>query len=248
MAKSKRKTKKSTGKAGARPRYDWEAIEPDYRAGVMSLQQICDKHGVISKNAIVAYAKRHGWMRDLSVKIARETHRRAAVDAAQSIQREPAPPMPADKEARTIEIAVQTNLTVIRSHRSSIMRASEMVGDLMDQLSVKMGAYDTLADLVAALTTRDDGKVDTKTRAALMQMLGTGADAKTLQTLVETMSTLIKLERQAFSIKDGEETGGEETYEDKLRRLHEAAGAPETGRLIDGEFAVVPDAPVSSDG
>ena len=50
---------------------DWERIELDYRAGVKTLRQIADEHG-ITHGAINKRAKRDGWERDLSDKIQRK--------------------------------------------------------------------------------------------------------------------------------------------------------------------------------
>ena len=53
----------SASKSGA----DWERIELDYRAGIKTLRQIADEHG-ISHVAVAKRAKRDGWTRDLSVR------------------------------------------------------------------------------------------------------------------------------------------------------------------------------------
>jgi hypothetical protein len=47
---------------------DWERIELDYRAGVKTLRQIGEEHG-ISHAAIAKRAKASGWERDLAAKI-----------------------------------------------------------------------------------------------------------------------------------------------------------------------------------
>ena len=44
---------------------DWERIELDYRAGVLTLREISDKHAV-SHVTIHKRAKRDEWSRDLS--------------------------------------------------------------------------------------------------------------------------------------------------------------------------------------
>ena len=46
---------------------DWERIELDYRAGIKTLRQIADEHG-ITHGAINKRARRDGWERDLSVR------------------------------------------------------------------------------------------------------------------------------------------------------------------------------------
>ena len=43
---------------------DWEAIELDYRAGIKTLRQIAEEHG-ISHPAIAKRAKRDDWSREI---------------------------------------------------------------------------------------------------------------------------------------------------------------------------------------
>lgn len=47
---------------------DWEKIELDYRAGIMSIREIASKHG-ITDTAIRKKAKAQDWVRDVSAKI-----------------------------------------------------------------------------------------------------------------------------------------------------------------------------------
>lgn len=53
---------------GAKKTPDWERIEADYRAGVLSLREIAAANG-ITEGAIRKRAKRDGWTRDLGAKI-----------------------------------------------------------------------------------------------------------------------------------------------------------------------------------
>lgn len=50
-----------------RKQIDWEKIELDYRAGIKTLRQIADEHG-ISNPAISKRAKRDDWSRDLTAR------------------------------------------------------------------------------------------------------------------------------------------------------------------------------------
>ena len=50
-------------------RVDVDAVEADYRAGVLTLQEIGDRHGC-RKSYVAKLAGKHGWKRDLSAKIA----------------------------------------------------------------------------------------------------------------------------------------------------------------------------------
>lgn len=47
---------------------DWERVETDYRAGLLSLREIATAHG-LTHGAINKRAKRDGWVRDLAAKI-----------------------------------------------------------------------------------------------------------------------------------------------------------------------------------
>lgn len=51
-----------------RKTYDWEAIEREFRAGVLSIRELGRKHGC-SDTAIRKRAKKEGWERDLSAKV-----------------------------------------------------------------------------------------------------------------------------------------------------------------------------------
>ena len=50
-----------------RKKIDWEKIELDYRAGIKTLRQIADEHGV-AHSAISKRAKRDDWSRDLTAR------------------------------------------------------------------------------------------------------------------------------------------------------------------------------------
>ena len=51
-----------------KPRVDWEAVERDYRAGVLTLREIGERYDC-SHVAITKRAKKEGWVRDLAPKI-----------------------------------------------------------------------------------------------------------------------------------------------------------------------------------
>ena len=52
----------------AKKETDWESIERDYRAGLLSVREMAATYGV-SHVAIMKRAKKDGWERDLSAKI-----------------------------------------------------------------------------------------------------------------------------------------------------------------------------------
>ena len=52
-----------------RKQVDWESVERDYSAGLLSLREIAAKHNV-SHQVIARKAKTEDWSRDLGAKIA----------------------------------------------------------------------------------------------------------------------------------------------------------------------------------
>ena len=84
----------------------WDVIELDYRAGVKTLRQIAEEHG-ITHGAINKRAKRDGWTRDLSAKIAAKADElvsRAAVSRTVS------------KEQRILERQVVDNYAEVQAN------------------------------------------------------------------------------------------------------------------------------------
>ena len=51
-----------------RPDVDWERVEFQYRAGILTLREIGAEHGM-SHNSVDKRAKTRGWVRDLKAKI-----------------------------------------------------------------------------------------------------------------------------------------------------------------------------------
>ncbi len=57
-----------------RKHVDWESVERDYSAGLLSLREIAAKYGT-KESTIRSRAEVNEWSRDLAVKIARKSRR-----------------------------------------------------------------------------------------------------------------------------------------------------------------------------
>lgn len=94
---------------------DWEAIESAYRAGLLSIRNIADQHGV-SDTAIRKRAAKNGWQRDLTAKV-----RKAAQD---KLVRDDVRSKGSQEQARTdaeiVEQASTEAAAVVLSHRSNL--------------------------------------------------------------------------------------------------------------------------------
>lgn len=113
----------------ARVTVDWERIELDYRAGILTLREMASSAGV-TEGAIRKRAKRDSWTRDLAGKI--------KAKADDLVRREEV-----RKEVRKgafltervlIEAGAEAILKVKLGHRARITRHSEMLDRLQEEL------------------------------------------------------------------------------------------------------------------
>jgi len=189
---------------------DWPAIEADYRAGIKPLRAIADDASTadvkVSEAAIRKHAKACGWERDLEDRIA---VRREALVRKQEIAKQVAHVSHID-ERREVEIAAQTQANVIIRHKSEIGRCQALCDDLLTELSAQAMNPDDLAALAELSALSEGQDVDEaeagRKIAAFQKLLKLGDRADTFRKLVEAKTKLVTLERQAFGIKDSEET------------------------------------------
>ena len=167
---------------------DWESIERDFRAGVKTLRAIASEHAV-SHQAIDKRAKKEGWPRDLSAKIAAERQKqvdRAAVDK------------PVDKiaEKEVVDANATLQADIILAHRVDIPRKRSLVAKLFSEVESHTDGGDLLEQLALALRQGDQDKLADMARrvASLPQRI------KGVSELITAYKSLIGLERQAFGI------------------------------------------------
>ena len=187
---------KPTGKADKSAAPDWERIELDYRAGVKTLRQIADEHG-ISHGAINKRAKRDGWERDLAAKI------QAKADALVS---KAAVSKPVSTETRVAEREViEANATamadVLLAHRRDIQRSKSIVMRLLDELEQQTGLENValLEELGELLRSEDDNGQD-KLNDLYHKIIRLPERAKTMKLLADSLRVTVDMQRQAFSM------------------------------------------------
>ena len=108
---------------------DWERIELDYRAGILTLRELSEKHGV-SHVTIHKRAKRDDWSRDLAAKIqakANELVNKAEANRAGNKET-------AVNERAVIDAGAEVILTIKMGHRTRARRHSELVDTLLEEL------------------------------------------------------------------------------------------------------------------
>lgn len=214
-------------KANAKPAPDWEKIEADYRAGVLSLREIADANPGVNHVAIARRAKRDGWSRDLSAKI------RAKADALVTDQAVTADVTPrrAISEREIIDANAQAIVSVRLSHRKDIQRSRRITMGLLEELEQQTGADNVaLLEQMGELMRSEDDKGQDKRNDLYRKIISLPGRAKTMKDLGESLRVLVTLERQAFGLdaagQDGESSAG------PTKQLTDADRAVRLSRLM----------------
>ena len=170
---------------------DWESIEKDYRAGVLSIREVGRIHS-ISDKAIRNKASELGWQRDLSdkvnAKVRSELVRSESAHAERKTERE------------IIEVAAATVVQIVRGHRGRIRQGNALVELLTQQLIDVAGKRDEFQDDIE-VACKDDKSPERFNR--LMKAVSLEKHSAIAVNLANATKTWVSLERQAFNIEDG---------------------------------------------
>jgi hypothetical protein len=212
----------------AKPGIDWETIEREYRAGILSLRDIAAKHG-LSETAIRKRAKKHEWERDLTQRV----HERVRTALVRSVEARGDNAHQTKTEREIVEQAAATVVEVVRQHREDIRRTAALVARLTEQLSDAADCRERLRDLIEEETAKDRSP---NRRVAMLRAVAIPAHAGTAKDLSIAMKNLVGLERQAFNVPaidpdpppagDDKDAGDDPGLMAVLTRLSTLTGAP----------------------
>lgn len=197
-----------TDQAPERVTPDWERIEADYRAGLLSLREIGTKDGHVTEGAIRKRAKKLGWSRDLAARIQAKAEELVRKEAVRDTSTQYATGTPIAERA-----IVEANAEVIKdvrlSHRKDISTARTLVLTLLSELAAVTDGrltIDELTDILDKLEnpTNDDArqKIIDKAREALNKAISLPSRAGTIKALADSLKTLVVLERQAWGLAE----------------------------------------------
>jgi hypothetical protein len=178
---------------------DWERIEADYRAGLLSVREIAAAHGV-SHTAIQKRAnKEPKWERDLGKRV------QAKADALVA-KREVASQVATEKAATDAAI-VDANAQVIANirlaHRSDIARSRKLAMSLLEELEIETGDLDLFRELGEILRS-DDDKGQDRRNDLYNKVISSAGRIDSMKKLSETMKTLVGLEREAYGLVEAQ--------------------------------------------
>lgn len=182
---------------------DWERIELDYRAGLLSVREIADAQGC-SHTAINKRAKKEGWERDLKAKI------KAKADALVS-KREVSKSVSTER-LETEKVIVEANAQVIAdirmAHRRDIKRSRTLCLSLLEEMEMQTNNLDLYQELGDLLRSEDKNGND-RMNDLYHKVISSSGRIDSMKKLSETLKVLIALEREAYSIAGEEPTASD---------------------------------------
>jgi len=216
---------------------DWERIEADYRAGVLSIREIAGAHG-ITDTAIRKRAKRDGWVRDLAERIqakadalVRTAEVRTQVRTESAIQ-----------ERELVEANAEAIARIRMSHRSDIARSRKLAMSLLEELEIETGDIDLFRELGEILRS-DDDKGQDRRNDLYNKVISSAGRIDSMKKLAETMKTLVGLEREAYGLVEAQkvELTGKNGAPIETRRSAKDYSDDELAAIVAGGSAGVVD-------
>ncbi|AIY40168.1 Putative bacteriophage protein [Collimonas arenae] len=178
---------------------DWERIEADYRAGLLSLREISSANPGANHVAIARRAKKEGWIRDLSAKIKAQADNlvtKQAVTEEVTQQR-------AVTDRQIVEVNAQVIANIRIAHRKDIQRFRALAISLLSELEAETGSLDLFIELGELLRKEDDKGVD-KRNDLYMKVISSASRVDSAKKLAETLKILVGLEREAYGLVDSQ--------------------------------------------
>ena len=173
---------------------DWESVERDYSAGLLSLREIGDKHGV-TEGAIRKRAKKEEWIRDLTAKIAKKSDDLVRKEMVRSEVR--SEKIISEKEI--IEVNAQAIVNIKLAHRGDIRKSKNIVNALFDELELTTDNRELFEQLGELLRQESESGQD-KLNDIYKKCISMPQRIDGVKKLTDALKTMIGLEREAYDI------------------------------------------------
>lgn len=198
---------------------DWERIEVEYRAGVLSLREIAAGHG-ITEGAIRQYAKgtktRLKWERDLTAKIKVKAEEILRTDLLRSTLR-----TETATEREVVDATANVVASVQISQRKDIGRNRNLSMKLMEELEATTDNKELFAQLGEIMSGSEE--VSDSMKALYRKVISMPQRIESMWKLANTMKVLIELERKAYGIDAADKDATTDALE-AIRKLANGEG------------------------
>jgi hypothetical protein len=176
-----------------RKQVDWESVERDYSAGLLSLREIGAKHGV-THGAINKRANRDGWARDLSAKIKIKADLLVSTEMVST-----AVSTKKASEKEIIEVNAQAIVNIKLAHRGDIRKSKNIVNSLFDELELTTDNRELFEQLGELLRQESESGQD-KLNDIYKKVISMPQRIDGVKKLTDALKTMIGLEREAYDI------------------------------------------------
>lgn len=180
----------------AASRIDWERIEIDYRAGIMSLREIAGPFG-ITEGAVRKRAKRDGWERDLESRIRARADALVRKSAVRQEVRDGVRTAIAASEHQIIEANAERIAQVRSGHRAMGQRLNGLGLALLAELEAQSADPEAFAQLAEIM--RNPEGAD-KRNEIYLRVISTPARVDSARKVTEMLKTAVGMEREAYGI------------------------------------------------
>ncbi|WP_297926815.1 hypothetical protein [uncultured Agitococcus sp.] len=178
-----------------RKQVDWESVERDYSAGLLSLREIGDKHNV-AHQVIARKAKKEEWARDLREKIAKAVDKKigdkqvgdSLGDSKKASEKE------------IIEVNAQAIVNIKLAHRGDIRKSKRIVNALFDELELTTDNRELFEQLGELLRQESESGHD-KLNDIYKKCISMPHRIDGVKKLTDALKTMIGLEREAYDIQ-----------------------------------------------
>ena len=206
---------------GKQTPFDWDALEPHYRAGIRTLRDLSVAYGP-SPATIVKHANKHKWTRNLKAKIQARADALVNADAVNKAGKQIQSKSAKAAEALVVEVEGTVQSRIRLEQRHDIGRGRNLVMVMLSELESMTQSPMLLKDLQACLAQCQAGEdiphaVLTKADILLGQALTLDSRAGVLKSLTDSLGRLVALEREAYGInRDAEFT---DAFSEMLRGI-----------------------------
>lgn len=177
---------------------DWERIEGDYRAGVLSLREIATKDGNVTEGAIRKRAKRDNWPRDLKAKIDAKAEDLVRKDAVRNSGTQKSG-LSTATEREVVDAGANQIAGVRLAHRGDIRRGRNLVLTLLGELEGQTASNEMLVELGAMMRRESESGID-RLNDTYNKIISSAGRIDSVKKLTEALKNLIGLEREAYGL------------------------------------------------
>lgn len=182
---------------------DWEGVERDYRAGLLSLREISDKYkksgSPVSHVSIKHKAEKEGWVRDTRAKIQQRAQELVNKAEANSLPNAEAALLSKATENQVVQVNAIKAADIQISQRRDITRMRNLVIKLLEECEAEASDPAVFYELGILLRSEDRNGQD-KLNDAYHKAISLPSRIKGVKDLADALKTLISLEREAYGL------------------------------------------------